>query len=85
VSASGAIAGVIVMLSHRLYLVPGALIALEIIEATALIGMALVAGKPELMYGGAVRLGLDVLFIVAGGMLVVVLKQMLFHRRAPMV
>ena len=85
VSACGAIAGVIMMLSHRLYLVPGALIALEIIEATALIGMALVAGKPELMYGGAVRLGLDVLFIVAGGMLVVVLKQMLFHRRAPMV
>jgi hypothetical protein len=85
VSACGAVAGVIMMLSYRLYLIPGALIALEIIEATTLIGMALVAGEPELMYGGAVRLGLDVLFIVVGGMLVVLLKQALFHRRRPMV
>jgi len=85
VSACGAVAGVIMMLSYRLYLIPGALIALEIIEATALIGMALVAGKPELMYGGAMRLGLDVVFIVVGGMIVVLLKQVLFHRRAPMV
>lgn len=85
VSACGAVAGVIMMLSYRLYLIPGALIALEIIESTALIGMALVAGRPELIYGGAVRLGLDILFIVGGGIVVVLLKQVLFHRRAPMV
>jgi len=45
-SASGAVAGVIMMTSYRLYLIPGALIALEIIEAAAMIGMALVAGEP---------------------------------------
>ena len=44
-SASGAVAGVIMMTSYRLYLIPGALIALEIIEAAAMIGMALVAGE----------------------------------------
>jgi len=59
------------IVSYREYLVPGALIALEIIEAAAMIGVG--------------RFGLDVLFIVAGGVLVVVLKQALFHRRQPMV
>jgi hypothetical protein len=44
-SASGAVAGAIMMTSYRLYLIPGALIALEIIEAAAMIGMALVAGE----------------------------------------
>ncbi len=73
------------MLSYRLYLIPGALIALEIIEVAAMIGVALVAGEPALALEGAGRFGLDVLFIVAGGVLVVLLKQVIFHRRAPMV
>ena len=84
-SASGAVAGAIMMTSYRLYLIPGALIALEIIEAAAMIGMALVAGEPGLIYGGLGRVGLDVLFIVVGGGLVVLLKQALFHRRSPIV
>ncbi len=84
-SLCGAVAGVIMMTSYRLYLIPGALIALEIIEAGAMIGMALVAGEPELIFGGLGRVGLDVLFIVVGGGLVVLLKQALFHRRAPIV
>ncbi|HEX2097453.1 MAG TPA: DUF389 domain-containing protein [Rubrobacteraceae bacterium] len=85
VSASGAVAGMVMILSYREYLVPGALIALEIIEAAAMIGVGLVAGEPALALAGAGRFGLDVLFIVAGGVLVVLLKQTLFHRRAPMV
>ena len=85
VSASGAVAGMVMILSYREYLVPGALIALEIIEAAAMIGVGLVAGEPELALAGAGRFGLDVLFIVVGGVLVVLLKQTLFHRRAPMV
>jgi Domain of unknown function (DUF389) len=84
VSASGAVAGMVMILSYREYLVPGALIALEIIEAAAMIGVGLVAGELELALAGAGRFGLDVLFIVVGGMLVVLLKQTLFHRRAPM-
>ncbi len=85
VSACGAVAGVIMMLTYRLYLIPGALIALEIIEAASMVGVGLVGGEPALALAGAGRFGLDVLFIVAGGMLIVVLKQTLFHRRAPMV
>jgi hypothetical protein len=85
VSACGAVAGMVMILSYREYLVPGALIALEIIEAATMIGVGLVAGEPALALAGAGRFGLDVLFIVAGGVLVVVLKQTLFHRRAPMV
>ena len=84
-SACAAVAGVSMILSYRLYLIPGALIALEIIEAAAMIGVALAAGSPALMYEGAERLVLDVLLIVAGGVIVVSLKQALVHRRAPMV
>ncbi len=85
VSACGAVAGMILILSYREYLVPGALIALEIIEAAAMIGVGLVAGEPALALAGVGRFGLDALFIVAGGVIVVVLKQTLFHRRAPVV
>ena len=84
-SACGAMAGMVMIVSYREYLIPGALIALEIIEAAAMIGVGLVAGEPALALAGAGRFGLDGLFIVAGGMLVVVLKQTLFHRREPMV
>ncbi len=85
VSASGAVAGMVMILSYREYLVPGALIALEIIEAAAMVGVGLVAGEPALAFAGAGRLGLDALFIVVAGVLIVLLKQTLFHRRAPMV
>jgi uncharacterized membrane protein len=84
-SACGAVAGIVMMLSYREYLIPGALIALEVIEAAAMIGVGLLAGEPALALAGAGRLGLDVLFIVAGGVIVVLLKQALFHRRVPMV
>lgn len=84
-SACGAVAGLVMMLSYRRYLIPGALVALMIIEAAAMIGMALAAGEAALVYEGIERLGLDVLLIVVGGVLVVVLKQVIFHRRTPMV
>jgi hypothetical protein len=37
------------------------------------------------MYEGVKRLGLDILLVVLAGVLVVLLKQALVHRRAPMV
>ena len=37
------------------------------------------------MYEGLERFGLNVLLIVVGGLLVVLLKQTVFHRRAPIV
>lgn len=84
-SACGAVAGITMMLSYRLFLIPGALIALGIIESAAMIGVALAAGSLALMYEGAERLVLDVLLIVMGGAIVVLLKQLLVHRRKPMV
>jgi Domain of unknown function (DUF389) len=85
VSGCGALAGMVMLLSRRHYLIPGALVALLVIEASALIGVALAAGEPGLMLEGAKRLGLDILLIVAGGVPIVVLKQALVHRRVPMI
>lgn len=84
-SACGAVAGMVMLISYRRYLIPGALISLMIIEAAAMVGVAPAAGSLILMYEGAERLVLDVLLIVAGGVLVVGLKQALVHRRKPMV
>jgi hypothetical protein len=85
VSGCGALAGMVMLLSRRHYLIPGALVALLVIEASALIGVSLAAGEPGLMLEGAKRFGLDVLLIVAGGVPIVALKQALVHRRAPMI
>jgi hypothetical protein len=84
-SGCGALAGMVMLLSRRHYLIPGALVALLVIEASALIGVALAAGEPGLMLEGAKRFGLDVLLIVLGGVPIVLAKQALVHRRAPMV
>ena len=84
-SACGALAGMVMLLSRRHYLIPGALVALLVIEASSLIGVALAAGEPALMLEGAKRFGLDVLLIVAAGVPIVLLKQVLVHRRKPMV
>ena len=81
----GAVAGMVMLLSRRHYLIPGALVALLVIEASALIGVALAAGEAGLMLEGAKRFGLDLLLIIAGGVPIVVLKQALVHRRAPMI
>jgi Domain of unknown function (DUF389) len=85
VSGCGALAGMVMLLSRRHYLIPGALVALLVIEAAALIGVALAAGEPGLMFEGAKRFGLDILLIVVGGIPIVVLKQAFVHRRAPMI
>jgi hypothetical protein len=84
-SGCGALAGMVMLLSRRHYLIPGALVALLVIEASALIGVALAAGEPGLMLEGAKRFGLDILLIVVGGVPIVLVKQALVHRRAPMV
>ncbi len=84
-SACGALAGMLMLVSRRRYLIPGALVALLIIEASALIGVAMAVGQPGLMLEGPKRFGLDVVLIVAGGVPIVLLKHALVHRRMPMV
>lgn len=61
------------------------MIALMVIEAAAMVGVALAAGEPGLMYEGAQRLVLDALLVVVAGVIVVASKQAVVHRRAPMV
>ena len=65
-SACGAVAGMVMLVSYREFLIPGALIALEVIEAAAVIGVALAAGEPAFVYEGVERLVLDSLLIVVG-------------------
>jgi hypothetical protein len=84
VSACGAVAGMTMVLLYRRYVITGALMALAVIPAAAMVGAALAAGKLALAYQGAERFFLDVLLIIAGGANVVLLKQTIVHRRAPM-
>src|SRR5215203_4416516 len=47
-AACGAVAGMVMIVPYREYSIPGALIALEIIEAVAMTGVALAVGEPAL-------------------------------------
>jgi hypothetical protein len=84
-AACGALAGMVMITSYRRYLLPGALIALTIIEAAALVGAALAAGEPGLALGALGRFAMSAGLILAAGVLVVGLKQAIVHRRSPMV
>jgi hypothetical protein len=83
-SACGALAGMVMVTTYRQYLLPGALIALRVIESAALVGAALVAGEPALAYGALGRFLISAVLILAMGVLVVGLKQAILHRRNPM-
>jgi hypothetical protein len=80
-----AAAGYLTLILSAAVTFPGALVALSLIPAAAMIGVALAAGQPALMYQGAQRVGLDVLLINPLGIFVVLLKQAIVHRREPMV
>ena len=84
VSACGAMAGIVMLLAYRRNVIAGPLIALSLIPATALIGIALVIGRLDLVGEGLERLGLDILLIVGAGIVLVALKQMRVHQRQPM-
>ncbi len=84
VSVGGAIAGMIMILAYRRNVIAGPLIALVLIPAAAMMGMALVIGRWDLLLHGLERLGWDILLIVAAGVLLVYLKQQWVHRRSPL-
>ena len=83
-SACGALAGMVMLTTYRRHLLPGALIALRAIESAALVGAALIAGEPGLALGALGRVLISAVLIIAAGVLVVGLKQAIFHRRNPM-
>ena len=84
-SACGALGGMVMLTTHRQYLLPGALIALRAIESGALVGAALIAGEPGLALGALERFVVAALLVFVAGVVVVGLKQALVHRRTPMV
>ncbi len=85
VSSSAALGGITMVVAYRRSVIAGPLIALAIVPAAAMVGVALAAGRPMLAYQGAERFVLDVLLIVAWGVVVVALKQAFVHRRKPIV
>ncbi len=85
VSGAGAIAGMIIISAYRRSVIAGALIALIIIPAAASIGAGIAAGERQIFNHGVERLGFDILFIFIAGLLVFWLKQILVHKRNPII
>ncbi len=85
VSSFAGLAGITMVVAYRRSVIAGPLIALAIVPAAAMVGVALAAGRPTLAYQGAERFILDVVLIIAWGALVVALKQVFVHRRKPIV
>ncbi len=85
VSSFAALAGITMVVAYRRSVIAGPLIALAIVPAAAMVGVALAAGSPTLAYQGAERFILDVVLIVAWGALLVALRQVFVHHRKPIV
>ncbi len=85
VSVCGAAAGMIMVAAYRRSVIAGPLIALIMIPAAAMSGMALVAGRPDLMGAATLRLGIDFLLVTVVGGGIILIKQGTVHRRDPLV
>lgn len=85
VGAGGALAGVVIITSFRQAVLAGALIALALVPAAALLGAGVVAGDLALVLGGLKRTALDMALVVGLGAVVIVLKDRFLHRgRVPL-
>lgn len=82
-SVCGTLAGAIIMSSFRKSVIAGALIAMVIINAVAMIGIGLASGQYDLAWQGLQRFGVDIALILGACGLVFWAKQQLFHRRRP--
>ena len=85
VSACGAAAGVTMVVAYRRSVIAGPLIALAFVPAAALVGAALVIGRWTLLLDGMKRLAIDAALLIVLGALVIAVKQVTVHRRAPLV
>jgi hypothetical protein len=85
VSACGAIAGIVMIAAHRVLLLAGPLIALHLIPAAAMTGMALAFGHGHLAAEGLARVGTDIAMVLAAALLVFGAKRLITHRRQPLV
>ena len=84
IAAAGALAGIIIQAAYRRSIIAGALVAMRLIEAAAVTGIALAVGRLDLALDGLERLAVDMGFVVAAGLVVFGLKQLLVHRRSPL-
>ena len=75
------LAGAMVVTAQRPVLSAGVMIALALIPAASIAGMALIAGDPALAGRGLVRWSLEVAAVILAGALVLGLKQTFLHRR----
>lgn len=85
VSACAACAGFVMIAAYRRSVIAGPLMALVITHSAAMIGVSFVAGRPALAWQAGERLGIDLLLIGVIGAIVVAIKQILVHRRKPLV
>jgi uncharacterized membrane protein len=85
VSGVAAVAGMVMIAAYRRTVIAGPLVALVLIPAAALVGAGVAARRTNLAFEGIERWGLDVLFIIAAGLLVFFVKQLFVHRRKPIV
>ena len=84
VSTCGAFAGLVIQVAYRRSVIAGALVAMRLIDAAAIVGAASAAGLPALALQGLERFGLEAGLIGLAGLVVIWAKQRFTHRRAPL-
>lgn len=84
-SACGALAGGLIIASYRRSVIAGALIAVVLIHAASMIGVAIVCNRWDLAGQGMERFLVDMLVVIIGCGLVFGAKQLFVHRRNPIV
>jgi hypothetical protein len=80
VGAGGALAGLVIITSFREAVLAGALIALALVPAAALVGVGVVSGDWALALGGLKRTAADMGLVVVLGGAVVLIKDRFIHR-----
>jgi Domain of unknown function (DUF389) len=84
ISAGGALAGVMIVTAYRHAVIAGALIALTLVPASALVGAALAAGDVVMALEALRRVAIDAALVVVLGAVVILVKQRrVHHNRAP--
>ena len=85
VGAGGALAGLVIITSFREAVLAGALIALALVPAAALVGVGVVSGDWALALGGLKRTAADMALVaVLGGAVVFVKDRFVHHGRRPL-
>ena len=85
ISFCGALAGMIMLTSHREETIAGAIMALELIPAAALIAAGAVSFHSDLFWLGAMRFAIDIVFVLGIAATFIWIKQRAVHKRRAMI